>query len=128
MSVETTNGIKVSVKSIFSERFSSISENKYIFHYTVSISNKSNYSVQLLEREWFIFDSLDFPRVVRGEGVIGEQPIIEPGATFSYSSSCDLQSALGKMEGSYIFENKQTFEILKVKIPTFQLVYPNLLN
>jgi ApaG protein len=82
----------------------------------------------LLEREWFIYDSLDFPRSVRGEGVIGEQPIIEPGDTFSYSSSCDLQSTLGKMEGNYIFQNLTTSEILKVKIPTFQLLYPNLLN
>jgi len=128
MSVEITNGIKVSVESIFSERFSSIVDNKYIFQYTISITNKSNFSMQLLEREWFIHDSLDFPRVVRGEGVIGEQPVIEPGDTFSYSSSCDLQSALGRMEGSYVFQNLNTSEILKVKIPTFQLLYPNLLN
>jgi ApaG protein len=128
MSVEITNGIKVSVECRFSERFSSIVYNKYIYQYTISITNKSNFSVQLLEREWFIFDSLDFPRIVRGEGVIGEQPIIEPGDTFSYSSSCDLQSTLGKMEGNYIFQNVTTSEILKVKIPTFQLLYPNLLN
>ena len=128
MSVEITNGIKVSVESIFSERFSSIVDNKYIFQYTISITNKSNFSMQLLKREWFIFDSLDFPRVVRGEGVIGEQPIIEPGDTFSYSSSCDLQSTLGRMEGNYVFQNLNTSEILKVKIPTFQLLYPNLLN
>jgi ApaG protein len=128
MSVEITNGIKVSVESKFSERFSVIVENKYIYQYTISITNKSNFSVQLLEREWFIYDSLDFPRIVRGEGVIGEQPIIEPGDTFSYSSSCDLQSTLGKMEGNYIFQNLTTSEILKVKIPTFQLLYPNLLN
>ena len=128
MSVEITNGIKVSVESTFSERFSSIIDNKYIFQYTISITNKSNFSMQLLKREWFIFDSLDFPRVVRGEGVIGEQPIIEPGDTFSYSSSCDLQSTLGRMEGNYVFQNLNTSEILKVKIPTFQLLYPNLLN
>ena len=128
MSVEITNGIKVSVESTFSERFSSIVDNKYIFQYTISITNKSNFSMQLLKREWFIFDSLDFPRVVRGEGVIGEQPIIEPGDTFSYSSSCDLQSTLGRMEGNYVFQNLNTSEILKVKIPTFQLLYPNLLN
>ena len=128
MSVEITNGIKVSVESTFSERFSSIIANKYIFQYTISITNKSNFSMQLLKREWFIFDSLDFPRVVRGEGVIGEQPIIEPGDTFSYSSSCDLQSTLGRMEGNYVFQNLNTSEILKVKIPTFQLLYPNLLN
>ena len=128
MSVEITNGIKVSVVSRFSERFSSVAQNKYIYQYKISITNKSNFSVQLLEREWFIFDSLDFPRIVRGEGVIGEQPIIEPGDTFSYSSSCDLQSTLGKMEGNYIFQNVTTSEILQVKIPTFQLLYPNLLN
>jgi ApaG protein len=128
MYVEITNGIKVSVESTFNERFSSIVDNKYIFQYTISITNKSNFSMQLLKREWFIFDSLDFPRVVRGEGVIGEQPIIEPGDTFSYSSSCDLQSTLGRMEGNYVFQNLNTSEILKVKIPTFQLLYPNLLN
>lgn len=128
MSVEITNGIKVSVESRFSEHFSSVEANKYIFQYTISITNKSNCSVQLLAREWYIFDSLDFPRIVRGEGVIGEQPIIEPGDTFSYSSSCDLQSAIGKMKGNYLFQNVPTAEKINVKIPTFQLIYPYVLN
>lgn len=128
MSVAITNGIKVSVETFFNERYSVVQENKFFFNYTITITNESNFVMKLVAREWFIFDTLDFPRVVRGEGVIGEQPTIEPGESYSYTSSCDLQSTLGKMEGNYLFENLITFDQVKVKIPTFRLMYPYLLN
>lgn len=128
MSVAITNGIKVSVETFFNERYSTVQENKFFFNYTITITNESNFAMKLITREWFIFDTLDFPRVVRGEGVIGEQPTIEPGESFSYTSSCDLQSTLGKMEGNYMFENLITFDQVKVKIPSFDLMYPYLLN
>lgn len=128
MSVAITNGIKVSVETFFNERYSTVQENKFFFNYTITITNESNFAMKLITREWFIFDTLDFPRVVRGEGVIGEQPTIESGESFSYTSSCDLQSTLGKMEGNYMFENLITFDQVKVKIPSFDLMYPYLLN
>ena len=128
MSTEITNGVKVSVNVNFNTRFSSVKDNRFIYNYTIKITNKSNYPMKLNEREWCIFDTLDFPRIVKGEGVVGEQPTIEPGDSFTYTSSCDLQSTLGKMEGNYIFENMITNEKLKVKIPMFTLMYPHLLN
>ncbi len=128
MSIEITNGVKVSVKVIFNARFSTIKENRYIYNYTIKITNESNYPMKLWEREWYIFDTLDFPRIVKGDGVVGEQPTIEPGDSYTYTSSCDLQSTLGKMEGNYMFENMITNKKLKVKIPTFILMYPYLLN
>ena len=128
MTVAITNGIKVSVEVSFNSKYSSIQKNNYIFNYQITISNESIFPMKLRSREWFIFDTLDFPRVVKGEGVIGEQPELEPGETYTYSSSCDLQSTLGKMKGYYYFDNLISNEELKVKIPTFILMYPNLLN
>ncbi len=128
MTVAITNGIKVSVEVSFNEQYSTIQKNNYIFNYKITISNESIFSMKLISREWFIFDTLDFPRIIRGEGVIGEQPILESGESFTYSSSCDLQSTLGKMQGYYYFENLISNIEVKVNIPSFTLMYPYLLN
>ena len=84
MTVAITNGIKVSVEVSFNSQYSSIQKNNYIFNYQITISNESIFPMKLRSREWFIFDTLDFPRVVKGEGVIGEQPELEPGETITY--------------------------------------------
>ncbi len=128
MPVAITKGIKVHVETVFNTKYSNVQANLFFYNYKITISNETNFPMKLNSREWFIWDSLDFPRIVRGEGVVGEQPTIEPGDSFTYTSSCDLRSSLGKMEGNYMFENEITFEQLKVKIPTFQLMYPFLLN
>lgn len=128
MSVEITNGVRVMVRTLFNPQASSIRENQFVFNYTIKITNESHFPVKLLAREWYIYDTLDFPRMVRGEGVVGQQPTIEPGDTYTYTSSCDLKSTLGKMDGNYIFENVITNQSFKVKIPTFVLTYPFLLN
>jgi len=116
-----TNGIKVSVKSHYIPQLSNPDASKHIHYYDITIENHTSNTVKLLRRKWFIFDSLDIPRVVSGIGVIGEQPELEPGETYRYTSSCDLRGGIGYMEGNYVFINQITGEQYSVKIPRFTL-------
>lgn len=121
MSSLITNGIKVSVKTEYIPQLSNPDASKYIHYYHITIENHTSNSVKLLRRKWFIFDSLDVPRIISGIGVIGEQPELEPGETYNYTSSCDLRGSIGYMEGNYDFVNTITGEQYSVKIPRFTL-------
>lgn len=123
-----TKGICVSVQSKYLPLQSDPMHFSYVFMYTITIENKSNITVQLLKRHWYIFDSTGEHREVEGEGVIGETPTIEPGDSFSYSSGCNLQSEIGKMNGTYLMQNILTGTNFKIKIPEFQLITTGKLN
>lgn len=128
MSIATTNNIQVSVNVTFNEKHSDIRHENFIFIYQIQIQNQNDFQVQLLTREWFIFDSLDQPKIVKGEGVVGEQPIIEPGETYCYSSNCLLNSTIGFMQGVYTFKISNNDELITVLIPKFSLIFPHILN
>ncbi len=128
MSIATTNNIQVSVNVTFNEKHSDIRHENFIFIYQIQIQNQNDFQVQLLTREWFIFDSLDQPKIVKGEGVVGEQPIIEPGETYCYSSNCLLNSTIGFMQGVYTFKKSNNDELITVLIPKFSLIFPHILN
>ena len=128
MSIATTNNIQVSVNVTFNEKHSDIRHENFIFIYQIQIQNQNDFRVQLLTREWFIFDSLDQPKIVKGEGVVGEQPIIEPGETYCYSSNCLLNSTIGFMQGVYTFKKSNNDELITVLIPKFSLIFPHILN
>ena len=128
MSIATTNNIQVSVNVTFNENHSDIRHENFIFIYQIQIQNQNDFQVQLLTREWFIFDSLDQPKIVKGEGVVGEQPIIEPGETYCYSSNCLLNSTIGFMQGVYTFKKSNNDELITVLIPKFSLIFPHILN
>jgi len=128
MSIATTNNIRVSVNVTFNEKYSNIRNEDYLFIYEVQIENQNEFQVQLLTREWFIFDSLEQPKIVKGEGVVGEQPIIEPGETYCYSSNCLLNSTIGFMQGVYTFKKCLNDELITVLIPKFSLISPHILN
>lgn len=83
---------------------------------------------ELISRDWYIFDSLNEVRVVSGPGVVGEQPILKPGETFTYTSGCDLRSEVGQMKGFYTFKNLIDGELFQVYVPDFSLTYPGKLN
>ncbi|MBD81582.1 MAG: Co2+/Mg2+ efflux protein ApaG [Crocinitomicaceae bacterium] len=117
----TTSGIEIRVYSCFLNQNSDPDKNHFLFGYDVSIQNKNSFSVQLLTRQWLIFDSLAPKREVKGKGVIGEQPILLPGEIYRYQSYCDLKSDLGWMEGAYLFKRENEDEILEVAIPRFEL-------
>ncbi len=128
MTTLTTAGIKISVVTNFRQDLSEVNELRFFFNYHISMSNENNFPVQLISREWYIFDSLGEPRIVTGLGVIGEQPILKPNESYDYASGCDLTSEIGLMKGIYNFKNMLTGEEFQVFVPTFKLEYPGKLN
>src|SRR5690606_15765146 len=94
----------------------------YVFTYKAAIENHSNLTVQLIRRKWEIFDAGQTFKLVEGEGVVGQQPVLEPGDVHRYVSGCNLRSGLGKMRGSYFMEKLIDGKLIEVKIPEFQLI------
>lgn len=120
-----TRGIRVRVTPSFVREQSDPEQSRFVFAYRVRIHNESPRQVQLLSREWRIVDADGECNIVRGEGVVGQQPVIPPGQWFEYSSFCPLITSWGTMEGRYTFraEDGEEFE---VPIARFYLVAPPL--
>jgi ApaG protein len=128
MDTLTTSGIQISVNTQFRNDLSEIMESNYFFNYKIDIQNTNNFDVQLMTRDWYIFDSLNEAKYVNGHGVIGEQPILKPGESYTYTSGCDLKSDIGLMKGFYTFKNLTDDEYFQVFVPTFTLEHPGKLN
>jgi ApaG protein len=125
---QITKGIKVSVKTKYDGTSYRNNRLYYIFAYFITIENESSETVQLTDRFWKIFDSLNNTEIVKGEGVVGQTPILLPNDNYTYSSGCFLESTMGSMKGYYTMINLETLEKFKVYIPTFQLTTPLLSN
>jgi len=119
--------INISVKTEFIEERSNIQENTYFFSYTVMIENQGLQSVQLTSRHWIIENAHKEKFEVKGEGVVGEQPIIKPGGTFTYSSGTEIDTPIGSMSGSYHMVTEEGIEF-DAKIPEFELNMPRTLH
>jgi ApaG protein len=117
-----TKGIQVSVETTYQPDFSNPQQHHYVFTYKVRIDNKSNHTVQLMRRRWEIFDAAETRKIVEGDGVVGQQPILEPGETHTYVSGCNLKSGIGKMRGSFTLEKLRDGQLWEVVIPEFQLI------
>lgn len=117
-----TKGIQVSVETTYQPDFSNPQQHHYVFTYKVRIENKSNHTVQLLRRRWEIYDATESRKIVEGDGVVGQQPILEPGEFHSYVSGCNLKSGIGKMRGSFTLEKLMNGKLLEIVIPEFQLI------
>ncbi len=122
MVTAVTEGIQVSVEVTYQAEFSSPNQHHFVFTYKVNIENKSPHTVQLLRRKWEIFDAAEDIKIVEGDGVVGQQPILEPGESHSYISGCNLKSGLGKMRGIYTMEKLFDGKILEVVVPEFQMI------
>ena len=120
-------GIRVQVRSEYLPEPSNPSEKRYVFAYHIRISNEGRRSAKLLTRHWIITDAETHVQEVRGDGVIGEQPLLAPGEFFEYTSGTVLETAVGSMHGSYgmIDEAGDRFE---TPIPAFTLAIPRVLN
>jgi ApaG protein len=125
---ETTEGIRISVSPSYEASESNPAIGKFIYSYQVTIENLSNDTVKLLSRHWHIVDSIQVRREVNGEGVIGQQPELQPGDTFQYMSWCPLHSPIGKMYGTYTFINLNEKKTFEATIPEFLLVSDFKLN
>jgi ApaG protein len=128
MVTEITEGVKVSVETEYQAAYSSPSQYHYVFTYRITIDNTSEYTIQLLRRHWFIHDAGFNQREVEGEGVVGQQPILEPGQSHQYVSGCNLKSGIGKMVGTYLMERIVDGSKLQINIPEFTMVAPLRLN
>lgn len=128
MNTQITDGVKVSVETVYQADFSNPENEHYMFAYKVRIENLSAYSVKLLNRHWFIFDSIGDLREVLGEGVVGEQPLIAPGEEHVYVSGCNLKSDMGSMWGTYGMLREVDGVAFDVEIPKFVLEAPYRLN
>ena len=121
-------GVQVSVETYYQPDYSNPVNNEYMFAYRIMIENHNNFTLQVLRREWKIFDSNGEYRDVEGEGVVGQQPIIESGKSFQYVSGCNLKTEMGKMYGKYAVQNNDTKEIFFVNIPSFDMIVPFKMN
>ncbi|MDX2190303.1 MAG: Co2+/Mg2+ efflux protein ApaG [Bacteroidota bacterium] len=128
MTAAVTEGIKVSVQTEFQPEYSSPQNMHFVFAYKIMIENFSEHTVQLLRRKWMIYDSDGSIREVEGEGVVGQQPILEQGEIHQYVSGCNLKSSIGKMKGFYVMERIMDGKQFKVAIPEFVLIPPYKLN
>jgi ApaG protein len=115
-----THGIRVDVRARYSPEHSAAQRNLWFFLYTVRITNEGAEPVQLLARHWVITDATGRVEEVRGPGVVGEQPVLEPGDAFEYTSGCPLPTPFGAMHGSYQFATRKG-EPVEVEIARFEL-------
>lgn len=116
-----TQSIKVSATPEYLPHESSPELHQYAFAYHIDIFNGSSETVQLLKRHWIITDGNQKTEEVKGEGVVGEQPYIEPGERFRYSSGAILTTPIGAMKGAYTMSDPEGVEFEAI-IPTFKLV------
>ena len=121
MDVCITHGIKITVKSRFEPDHSNASEMRFVFSYHIIITNESDHTVQLLRRHWTIFDSNCVKREVKGEGVVGQQPVLHPRESHEYTSWCPFNSEVGMMKGYFIMQRSIDDNLLKVKVPAFTM-------
>jgi len=118
-----TRGVRVSVESEYAPDRSRPADNQWFFLYTITIANEGQDTVQLLSRHWVITDGSGHIEEVRGPGVVGQQPTLEPGQSFTYTSGCPLGTPFGKMEGTYQMVSK-TGDFFDVTIAPFTLSEP----
>lgn len=128
MVTEITKGVRVSVETEYQSEYSNPIQHHYVFTYKITIENNSPYSVQLISRRWHIHDATFTERLVEGEGVVGQQPVLEPGERHQYVSGCNLRSGMGRMYGAYQMERLVDGKKFDVKIPAFMMVVPFKLN
>ncbi len=119
----TTREIKITVRTAYLDEQSAPSDCHFVWAYHIRIDNLGSETVQLLSRHWRITDAKGEVHEVRGPGVVGEQPVLEPGDYFEYTSGTPLSTPSGIMAGTYQMENERG-ECFDVKVPAFSLDSP----
>ena len=122
-----TEGIEITIRSGYVESQSNPDEDNFFFAYEVTIENIGERKAQLLSRHWVITDGAGDEKHVRGDGVVGEQPTLEPGEVFQYTSFCPLETPVGSMLGTYRFKRPDG-AMFDAIIAPFTLAIPNMLN
>jgi ApaG protein len=128
MQTAITRGVKVSVETFYQPDYSSPLSGEFAFAYRITITNQSEHTIQLLRRHWFIIDATGDQKEVEGEGVVGQQPMLEAGFSYQYISGCNLRTEIGKMYGTYLMQRVSDGKMFYVIIPVFLLIANNKLN
>ncbi len=124
---QEANKISVRVETAYIESQSLPEQNRYVFSYTITISNTGTVAARLLNRHWIITDANGQVQEVVGDGVVGKQPFLKPGENFSYTSGTALETPLGTMQGSYQMRS-ETGAHFDTTIAPFTLAIPNSLH
>ena len=127
MGSERSHGIRVDVVTSYVEEQSNPGDGRFVFSYTITIRNEGEVPAKLLTRHWIITDANGKVQEVNGEGVVGEQPYLQPGEGFRYSSGAIIETPVGAMQGSYrmVADDGQHFD---APIAPFRLAMPGLLH
>lgn len=125
---QVTEGVSITVETFYQPAQSNPINAEYLFAYRITIENLGMIPIKLISRSWKIIDSNGSVRNVEGEGVVGQQPVIEPNGSYQYISTANLRSDMGKMFGTYQMENLYTKRLFTVSIPEFQLIAPFKMN
>lgn len=119
-----SEGMLVSVEAFYQPDYSNPLQSEYMFAYRITLENHNSFPVKLHRRHWKIFDSNGSYREVEGEGVVGVQPVLQPGENYQYVSGCNLRTEMGRMNGTYEMENLHNKKIFTVSIPAFEMIAP----
>ncbi|GAB4512307.1 MAG: Co2+/Mg2+ efflux protein ApaG [Sulfuricaulis sp.] len=127
MSTNDKHQIQIDVRTAYLPGQSEPGQNRYVFAYTITITNSGSIPARLVTRHWIITDANEQKREVHGEGVVGEQPYLLPGSSFQYTSGTILETPVGTMQGSYqmIADDGTAFD---AEIPSFTLSIPRTLH
>ncbi len=123
----TEHQIDIKVRTAYVENQSAPEANRFVFAYTITITNIGSVGAQLMSRHWIITDANNKVQEVRGEGVVGEQPSLAPGTSFQYTSGTVLETPVGSMRGSYQLAGEDGIDF-EAEIPTFTLAIPRSLH
>jgi ApaG protein len=128
MSEAVTRNIRVSVETEYAPGRSNPAQSQWFFLYTIRLKNEGRETVQLMSRHWIITDAMGDVKEVRGPGVVGKQPVLEPGDTFEYTSGCELTTPFGSMRGTYqmvtVSDKSDKEAHFDIQIPPFTLTEP----
>ncbi len=127
VSETVTRGVRVRAESEYAADLSQPEGRKWFFRYTIRISNEGTETVQLISRHWVITDATDHVEEVKGPGVVGEQPVLNPGQSFTYTSGCPLGTPFGSMHGTYQMVTKDGGQF-DAQIAPFTLAEPMSVN
>ena len=127
MTFNDKHQIQIDVRTVYLPGQSAPDQNRYVFAYTITITNAGSIPARLVTRHWIITDANDQTREVRGDGVVGEQPYLLPGTSFQYTSGTILETPVGTMRGSYqmLADDGTEFD---AEIPLFTLTIPRTLH
>lgn len=130
---QTTQEVTVSADSIFQPQYSDPEKELYVHAYRIRIANDGAHPVQLLSRSWEVIDATGARRLVEGEGVVGQQPVILPGQFHEYTSWVQFETPIGAMQGTYLMKRqsaspRQGGELFQVEVPRFLHVATEILN